>query len=44
LGPYGTHCACCHFRAQKSLDFRVHPLMTLVMDIAHLKIIMYRAI
>ncbi len=25
LGPNGTRCARCHFRAQKSLDFRAHP-------------------
>jgi hypothetical protein len=25
LGPNGTSYARCHFRAQKSLDFRAHP-------------------
>jgi hypothetical protein len=25
LGPNGTCCARCHFRAQKSLNFRTHP-------------------
>jgi hypothetical protein len=25
LGPNGTRCARCHFRAQQSLDFRAHP-------------------
>ncbi len=45
LGPKGTRCARCHFRAQKSLDFRAYPLkMALVMDIARLKIIKYRPI
>jgi hypothetical protein len=34
-----------HFRAQKSLDFKAYPLiMALVLDIARLKIITYRAI
>jgi hypothetical protein len=29
LGPNGTHFACCHFRAQKSLNFQGHPFQWL---------------
>jgi hypothetical protein len=36
LDPNVTRVARCHFRAQKSLDFRAEPLpMALVMDVAH---------
>jgi hypothetical protein len=39
-GPNGTSFACCHLRAQKSLDFQGLPFpMALVMDVARIKII-----
>jgi hypothetical protein len=45
LYPNGTRYACCHFRAQTSLDFQGPPLpMALVMDVARIKIITFRAI
>jgi hypothetical protein len=44
--PNGTSLTTrCHFRAQKSLDFQDPPLiMALVMDMAFIKIITFRAI
>ncbi len=45
LGPNSTRFARCRFRAQKSLNFQGPFLpMALVMDIARIKIIMYRDI
>jgi hypothetical protein len=45
LSPNGTRFARSHFRAQKSHDFQGPPLlMPLVMDLARLKTIAYRAI
>jgi hypothetical protein len=38
LGPHGIHFACCHFRAQKCLDFQGPLLqMALKMDLPVLK-------
>ncbi len=45
LGPNGTQFAHCHFMAQKSLDFQDTQLpMTLVMGVARIKIITFRAL
>jgi hypothetical protein len=44
VGPIGTRCAHCHFRALKSLNFSAHPFQWPSQDIVRIKIITTQAI